>query len=463
MKKLLSALIALVMAVTLFGTVSFAAGDEPAETDPTTFTGYTYEEGARIDPAVWLNAFDADDNCIGNDYVVFNVASSVKKIVIPVFYAGTKAKDQDADVRFEVYAWDTDVQKTLAGTALFTEDKNLDGDHPVELTMTEPLPSGQYLFNVTQLSGRGEWTDGVAHYSVLPLCDLKYSESYLSFGDRGKFAFYIEFEKKDGLDEYFLKLQGDGPELEILTEKTLIARNGDTPHEISEFAILTPVIPDGQVLFSVTLTNSPTWSNTNGDSDVEIAVYKWRDDYDESVSGNPVFETELLDHADNSNLIVKFGSALRYGHRYLIVFTRSNSGRIGFWEGVPDRPEGWEFYDQGEEVEYNPSMKVTYANCGDLGPEPTEAPTQAPTEKPPEVPPTDAPALTDAPATDAPAPTDAPKETDGGQTDKTNEPGGSGDKPSGGNSALPIIICIVCGVIIIGCAVVIVLSKKKKK
>ena len=459
MKRLLAVLIALIMAVTMFGVLSFAAEEAPVESDPTTFRGYTYDEDASMSPDVWMNIFDADDNCIGTDYVVFNAASAIKGIAIPMFYAGKKENDQDADVRFELFKWDTDAKKTLEGTPVFTEDRNLDGDHPVELQISEPLPAGTYLFNITQLSGRGEWTEGVAHYSVLPLCDLKYSEAYLTYGARGKFAFYVDFEKKDGVEDYFLKLSGDGPELDIQREKTLIARNGDTPHEIMEYAIVTPVIPDGQVLYSVTLSNAPTWSNTNGDSDVEVTVYKWKNDYDDSVEGTVVFETEILDHTDNSNLTVKFNAALRYGNRYLIVFTRSNDGRIGYWQGVDTRPDGWEFYDQGSEVEFNPSMKVTYALCGDLGPEPTEAPTAEPTEKPTAEPATEAPVVTE-----APKPTDAPKTTDK-PAEPTQAPAGDdtdNKEQKKDNKVLPVVLLAACGLIIVGSVLAIVLSKKKK-
>ena len=466
MKKLISMITAVIMVLSLIGT-AFVFAEEAVE-DPTTIRVTNYEEGS-ISPSVWLNTFNSDDECVGTDYVIFNTAADIKGIGLPVVYAGKPENDQDASVRFELFAWDTDAAKTLQGTALLNEEVHFTGDtQNVEFKFESPLAKGQYLFRASQTTGKEGNYESVSHYSVLPQGDFKYSPTVMEYDTKGAFAFFVDFQVTDGVTNYFVGLQGSATDIEIQKEKTLIARNGDTPHEIIEFGIVTPEIPAEQVLYSINLSNSPTWNNTNGDSDVEVSVYKWTGDYDESVVGQEVFNCEVLDHADNSNLVIKFdGSSLRYGRRYLIVIYQSNSGKVGYWQGVDDRPDGWEFYENGVEVDYNPAMKCTYAIVGDLGPEPTEAPTAEPTEVPPTEVPTEVPvtaAPTDAPATDKPAETEKAGEATDKPAATENQGGNSGEKTQEEKkNIVPIIVIIACAVVVLACVAVILISRKKKK
>ncbi|MBO7377238.1 MAG: PT domain-containing protein [Clostridia bacterium] len=467
MKKTLETLLIFILTLSTILLTAAYAENAPAD-DPTTARAYPYDVDAALGADIWLNAFDAEGECIGSDYVVFNAAAPLKGLGFPVVFAGKEENDQDATVRFELFGWDTNEKKTLEGTPVFSREIHFNGDtRDVDLKIDDKLAAGQYLFKISQVTGQGEWTEFPAHYSVLPSGEISYSESTLLYGAKGRFAFYADFEATDGVTDYFKTLEGKSNQIDIQKEKTIIARNGDTPHEIAEFGILTPEIPDGQVLYSITLANAPTWNNTNGDSDASFTVYKWKGDYETSVEGNPVASVEVLDHKDNSDMTARFDVALRYGHRYLIVVEPSNDGKIGYWEGRDARPDGWEFFEFGEELSYNPTLKAAYAVVGDLGPEPTEAPTKEPaptpevTEKPTAAP-TEVPAVTD-----APAPTDVPVVTEeASKPVKTedNPPGGSDDKSgSGANMTVPIIVTSICGVIVIASVVAIILALRKKK
>ena len=458
MKKITALILVLMMALSCFAIASFAAEEAPVEGEPvdeTTVRAYTYDENTAHSPSVWLNTFDEDGNCTGTDYVIFNCAAALKGIGLPEVYAGKSVNLTDCDVRFELFKFDTDAEKTLGTTPLFSTDVYFDGDRKdlPYFTFSEPFPAGQYLFRITQLTGVRE--DGEKPYSVLPINEMKYSETQLEFDQRGPFVFFIECEKTEGVTDYFLKLGGKEEAIDIQPEKTVIPRGPGGAHALFEYAIVTPEVPEGQVLFSLALVEAPTWCNTNGDSDVMFEVYKWTGDYEESLMGDILCTGEIFNHADNSNLTMKFGTAMRYGHRYLLVIYRSNNGAIGYYEGVPDIPDGWEFYEGSVQLEYGPSLKVAYALVGDLGPEPTPQPTAEPTQAPTEAPATEPPAVTDAPAPTEAVKTEAPKDD---EDDKKDD-----NKKDGNNSLVPIIIIGVCVAAVIAAVIVILVAKKKKK
>ena len=453
MKKAVALILALMLTLSLAGMLSFA---EEQSADETMVRAYVYDQSIKHSPSIWLNTFDFDGTCNGSDYAIFKCAAALKGIGLPEVYAGVSGNFQDATARFELFKWDENAEKTLTGTPVFSEEVYFDGDHQdlPNFTFESPLPAGQYLFRITQISDMDD--EDHKPYIVLPISDLKYSETKIDFDSRGPFAFYIDCEKTDGVEDYFLALEGKSVDMDIQPERSVIPRkaNGGA-FPFFEFGIVTPVVPDGQVLYSLALIGAPTWVNKNGDSDVAYEVFKWTGDYEESIDGKVLASGEIFDHADNSDLTIKFGTAMRYGSQYLIVLTRSNNGAIGYYEGEPDYPEGWEFYEVGMPVDSIPAIKVAYANVGDLGPEPTDAPTEAPTEAPPATDaPTDAPAVTDAPAkTDAPAPT-----KDNGSNDNT----GDKDNKDNKNKALPFIIIGASVLVIAGAVIAIVASKKKK-
>lgn len=462
MKKIVSVMLVLMLTLSLFGTFAFAAESGEGELDQNVVRVYTYDENNGHSPSIWLNTFDYDGNCTGTDYAIFNVAAPMKAIGLPELYAGKSENHADATARFELFNWDTDTEKTFTGVPAFSEEVYFDGDSKVlpYFTFEQPLPAGQYVFRITQLSGVDE--EGNKPYTVLPMGDQKFAETKIEFDTRGAFVFYVDFENTDGVTDYFVNLAGKDSDVDVQPEKTVIPRKANgAAYPLFEYGLVTPVIPDGQVLYSISLINAPTWVNKNGDSDVAFEVYKWTGDYEESTAGKILAEGEVFDHADNSDLTLKFGTAMRYGNRYLIVILRSNDGAIGYYEGEGGSADEWEFYEYGNELDYAPGLKVAYANVGDLGPEPTDAPTAAPTE----VPPTDVPVD---PATDKPADpaTDAPADqtTNAPATTKAPEDPGKDntEKKDNKSNVLPIVIIAVSAVVVIGAVIALIATRKKK-
>jgi len=445
MKKILSIFVVLALVFSMFSVLTLQA-EKPAEpeVDENTQVIKTYE--GEVSPGVWLNKFDSDDECIGEDYVIFNTAAPLKAIRFCSLYCGKSENDQEAECKFELYKWDKDVETTRKSTPVYTHTDTYDGDQDwLVLSFDSAVPAGQYLFLVKPLSPRG--STEVGHYVVLGNSINIYTNLYLEYSNVGEFALDFYFEKTEG-STYLKLLEGADQKYAVDPAFVVAPRNGDNPQRIEdeiEFAILTPEIPDGKVLAKFIIANAPTWSNTNGDSDLVYEVYKWKGDYDTTYLSKPIYQGEILNHKDNSDMTLTFGTACRYGNRYLIVLIKSNDGTIGFWGGS-EAKEGWEFFMGGEEAAVTISSKAAYGTVGDLGPEPTEEPTATPTEKP-----TDTPEPTEAPATDVPAATDAPKAT---------EEAAATDAPSEKKSGCGGIISGFAVVAILG--TVVVLRKKEK-
>lgn len=458
MKQFLIVMLAVALTLAAFGvTAAYAEpvdGEAQAGIDGSTIRVNAYDESAGYSASIWFSNFEPDGTCTGTDYVIFNCDAPLKGIGLPELYAGIQANNSDCTVRFELFAWDTDAGKTLKGTPVFSEDVYFNGDSKElpHFVFDTAKSAGQYLFRITQLTPKDVDDETSFPYSVLPIGELIYSENKIEFDSRGPFIFFIECEKTEGVSDYFLNLEGKGSEIDIQPEKTIFKREGAVPHPIFEFGIVTPVVPEGQALYSISLTEAPTWANPNPDSDVTYEVFKWTGDYEESIAGKAIDNGELLDHKDNSNLTLKFGSKLRYGNAYLIVITRSNSGAIGYYQGGYEPSDEWLFYEYGLQLDYCPAMKASYALVGDLGPEPTDEPTAAPTDAPATDAPTDAPAATEAPdITAAPKPTGSDKEKDKSESKSENK-----------FPVVPVIIT-ACALAVIAAIVIILVVKKKKK
>ena len=460
MKQLLTIMLVIALTLSAFGMQAVYAGPvdgaEQAGIDDNTIRVNAYDESQGYSASIWFSNFEPDGTCTGTDYVIFNCAAPLKGIGLPELYAGIEANKSDCTVRFELFAWDTDANKTLKGTPVFSEDVYFNGDSKElpHFVFETAKSAGQYLFRITQLTAKDLDVEGSFPYSVLPIGELIYSENKIDFDSRGPFIFFIECEKTEGVSDYFLNLEGKDADIEIQPEKTIFKREGAVPHPIFEFGIVTPVVPEGQVLYSISLTEAPTWANPNPDSDVTYEVYKWTGDYEESIVTKEIDNGEILDHKDNSNLTLKFGSKLRYGNAYLIVIRRSNSGAIGYYQGGYEPSDEWLFYEYGLQLDYCPAMKAAYALVGDLGPEPTEEPTAAPTDEPATEAPTDAQA-----ATAAPDVTTAPKPTgEGGDQ-------GKDDTVPKSDKSFPVVPVIItaCALAVIAASVIILVVKKKKK
>ncbi len=412
MKKLLSILL-IISLVLSFWTIGAFADEGTASA-----VAFSYE-GAH-DPGIWLNRFDEEGNCNVDAYAVFNAAAPFTAIILPAFYAGRSENDQDADVRIELFKFTGDKAESLAKDPIFTTDDHLDGDiTDYTIDFGQTIAAGQYILRVSELSTNPEHLSP-GPYAVLPIAEHIYASDHIdfvSYDDRG-FVFQVVYDGSVAADAFFKPLELKTPNY-FKDDKAvqIVTRQGDNAHQIvpmSDYAILTPEIPEGKVLRKFTFKNAPTWNNTNHDSDLDWEVYVWDTDYDTTYGGKPIKSGTYLDHTDNADMTLDFGAKLTAGRRYLIVVYPSNEGKVGFWTGASIRKEGWEFFENDEETEIYPACEYKYSTYS--GPEETEAPTEEPTPTPyvteaPEI--TEAPATevpTDVPPTDAPAPTEAPTE-----------------------------------------------------
>lgn len=469
MKKVLAMILALVMLLSLGSLFAFA-DDEPEGFDPyaapdeATVRVASNEHGTEA-VGYWLNRFDGTDEdslCTGYGAAVFNAAAPVKEIVFRYLWAGKSENGEDCDIRFEIFPYDTDFATSYTKDPVYSVERHYDFDKKLGIAADaeycifkpeSPLPAGKYVIRFSQIGDKGPSATN-SRYIVLPSVTSEYPPTVIDF-DGTPFGFMVDFEKKDGVTDYFLPISDGATNISIEKEQTVATRGGGgafcfIQNHGGEYAVLTPVIPEGKSLYSINFIGSPTWMPKEN-SNVDIYVYKWKGDYDESVEGKCLFEDRIEGHQDNSDLIIKFEpTTLRYGvgtdNRYLIVI-QACEDQIGYWSS-DEFPTDWAFFgNAGEELEIAPALKCTYASVGDLGPEPTEAPTEVPTEKPTAAP-TEEPVVTEAPkATDAPKATE--KADDKAKTDDSS-------------NVLPIIIIAACALVVIACVVVVIAKKKKK-
>lgn len=408
MKKIISVLLIISLVLSLGVISSFADGEA------TEAKASSYLEGAEVTPGVWLNQFDADWICIGTISAIFNAAAPFTAIVFPNYYAGKSENDQEADSRFELFAFTGEQEESLKADPVFKWETTVDGDQiGFKIDLGKTFPAGQYIFRVSEIS---ENPDQVSPgpYAVVPAAEAAYGTdviAYFSPITTQDFAFDVIYDGSVPASEFFKPLEFSTPK-SFKDDKAVqvVARSGNNPHEIMnvDFAILTPEIPEGKVLRYFTFKNAPTWSNTNHDSDLDFDVYVWDTDYSTTYGSRPIKSGSVLDHADNQDLTLDFGARLTAGNRYLIVVYRSGEGKIGFWGGDTILKEGWVFFEDEEETDmYLPACEYklsVYTGPAET-PEPTEEPTPTPdVTEAPEI--TEAPEVTEAPpAEETEAPT----------------------------------------------------------
>ncbi|MBO5077278.1 MAG: hypothetical protein J5584_06760 [Clostridia bacterium] len=83
-------------------------------------------------------------------------------------------------------------------------------------------------------------------------------------------------------------------------------------------------VPEGFYAYEIIGLNSPTWTQTSG-CDAAVEVYKWVDDYDESVDGELQAYAEVLEHQDNQNAVFSLNKDLPAG-QYIAEFTAIGGG-----------------------------------------------------------------------------------------------------------------------------------------
>ena len=83
-----------------------------------------------------------------------------------------------------------------------------------------------------------------------------------------------------------------------------------------------------------------TWSQPNGAS--IFSIYKWDNDYNKTVSNEPIHSKEITGIADNSTVKFEFDEPLP-PDEYLVVINDNLGTKIGIWK-VP--------YEEGDEYDY---------------------------------------------------------------------------------------------------------------
>ena len=387
MKKLLSVLISAVCAVcaacvlclALFaGGFTIAAAEDAPET---TSEEVPVEDLPTVDPAEervityfgdckighWLSVFDDSGNCTGYVSVVFSAAAPFHQFGLPVVWSGTDENRSSAECRFAIYEFKDDEETTMKGTPVFCEDIwfRHDSGYGIIMPMEKFLPAGKYMLVISQLTPR---TEDTGPYIVIPLVSSLYSSNYLKFGGISDkpFAFYVDFLKTEGITEYFRPINNaDVTEFHNDEPVKVTGDNEGGAHCINDedFALLSPVIPDGKVLHTLTLLSAPTWSNNGTGSNMSFTVYKWNSNYETTLKGDPVYGGTVKDHKDCADLELDFADRLEGGSQYLIVLRGIGPKQIGFWNAKYKHSAGWNSYLNGERVssELMPSCSYTTA------------------------------------------------------------------------------------------------------
>ncbi|MCR5056485.1 MAG: hypothetical protein K6B54_06195 [Clostridia bacterium] len=391
-RKYLSAVLALLLFISAQAVPASYAKSAPS-VDPETKRVNSYVGTPKV--GLWLDKFDDAGNCIGDVYAVFNAGASFNQFGFPRIWAGKSSDLTDAEYTTSIYAFDETPEKSIQGEPLFSETLHQDSDngYGAIFPMEKTLPAGKYVLYVKQITKK---TSDAKPYIVLPTGTASKTDDCITFGGTaasGPLCFFVDFIKDANVIDYFLPLSGtsgttivtDDP-VTVFSPPTTDAQrldDGDT------FAILTDQIPDGKILFSITFSSMPTWSNNGPGSSVSYEVYKWNTSYVYTTSREPVFTGEVLDHKDNAPLELNFGYSLAGGTRYLIVMRKSGNMAIGFWVGAGEiAVPKWRVYKNGRSIDNEPLPGFSYTTATI---EEYDFPDETPTSEPANTPDTSSP------------------------------------------------------------------------
>lgn len=331
--------------------ISFASS--APSVDPETTRMYSYAGSDRV--GLWLNLFDEEGKCRGNTYAIFNAGSSFNQFGFPTIWAGREENGQAAELKVEIFSFDETPERSFKAEPLFSETiyQNGDNSYGAIFPMGKTLPSGKYILSCSQIT---DSIDGSNPYIVIPTGTPSRTTDFISYGGTpdGIICFFIDFIKDETVKDYFLpvgsssglNLIADEPVTVFQNTSSLEARRlnpGDT------FAVLTAEIPEEKILYTLTFVSMPTWSNNGPGSNLAFDVYKWDTNYTKTVSSDPVYSGEVLDHRDNTPLELYFGYSLTGGVKYLIVTRASGSAPIGFWISEGEMYDSkWRAYYDGK-------------------------------------------------------------------------------------------------------------------
>ena len=294
---------------------------------------------------IWVGTAGGRNKDVG---VIFNATSSFNSFGIPTYWANGGA----GVVGVYLYKFDTDFATSIAGTALYENLFATNGDGTAtEFDLGQTFAPGEYVIAFRAVEG----TD----YFVLPNNVSKYSNVYLQFTPSA-FGFYINFVKSDD-GKYFGRLSMMNGVIE--TNAGTLCPRGNTPVDLKsgDFAVRVTV-PKGYVLSSVTGIGSPTWTNTNGDSDAAAKIYAWDTDYATTVNGDVLATATIINHQDNAD--AKFAFDNHVNGDLLIVFSATNEGKFGFWSGE-DKGVATEAFRNGESSNLYPGTNYELEVTGE--------------------------------------------------------------------------------------------------
>ncbi len=214
----------------------------------------------------------------------------------------------------------------------------------------------------------------------------------------------------------------------------------------------------GDAFKSVTYKNMPTYTGAN--TAFRFSVYKWMFDYDTTMEGEPVYDTVISNHKDYQDCVITFPEPLGSGH-YLAVLSEGKQGdndsSPGIWlHEAPEDRDILVFYN-GEEKSFGLFAECTMIEGGDpdgtvadLNATPTPNP-HAPTPSAAE--PTESPSAATADTSPVASASVVPSPVPSASPENASDTDGS---------PLPYIILAVCGAVIIGAVVFLILFKRKK-
>lgn len=105
-------------------------------------------------------------------------------------------------------------------------------------------------------------------------------------------------------------------------------------------------LEEGELLTGLQFESIPSWS-TNGESGFIVELYKWDNDYENTIVGDALYSEEFSEWIDNSPCVVDFTDAAENGFSYssyMWVF-KGTTPNIGIW--AMDPVEECEYFESG--------------------------------------------------------------------------------------------------------------------
>lgn len=369
MKKAIALLLTMAMLLAV-GIIPAVAGDD--------VTVRTYLTAPSTNAAGWIETNRTDKSFA----TVFSTARPMKAFVLSNYWA----KKVDIKVNWKLYSFAGDFLSTVNDDSriLYQSSFVANGDHSGTLTLDfgTTYPAGEYMVTFTseKVSEDGHFVLPVMKYGVYETTfpashfeDYKYAPAgpVQSFTMTEHLCYAIVFDGNDSSSNEFFKPLKGREGLVKLDDIVGVLGAGDatsSPAQFTDTGILTPVIPYGKTLYSITFPGAPTWSDNSGNIGIQYDVYEWNVDYDTTVSGEPIFSNTIKNRLDGKDLELFLGNVCMAGGQYLIRLRGfhydpdtglSTEGQIvGAWYNTAG---GTAFNDLGYMVYHNGTAQPTWS------------------------------------------------------------------------------------------------------